>query len=152
MRRAGVRRDAALAQQVRFRPVFPRDFYRVEGTMPILGHPLRMPPSAGPGTRQNGIQVGRTGLDPLPPWQAPGPRAQPCGQARWMCPPSEGRWSADDNVMSMDPGELPMTSLGRRSASFPLICTVAGAFSWRRAKKKARSGAIFGSVASQHHL
>ena len=36
----------------------------------------------------------------------------------------------------MDPGELLMTSLGRRSAAFPLICTVAGAFSRRRAKKK----------------
>ena len=152
MRRPGVRRDAALAQQVRFRPVFPRDYCRVEGTMPILGHPLRMPPSAGLGTWQNVYRPGKTESGAHPSWQAPGPRVRPCGQARWMCPPSEGRWSADHYVMSMDPGKLPMTSLGRRSAAFPLICTVAGAFSRRRAKKKARSGAIFGSVASQHHL
>ena len=90
------------------------------------------------GVRLTSLMAGRRSIMVHGPW------AQPCGQARWMCPPSEGRWSADHYVMSMDPRKLPMTSLGCRSATFPLICTVAGAFSRRRAKKRLGVGPSLG--------
>ena len=94
---------------MRFGPVLPRDSCKSDGTLSVLGHPLRKTPLAGPGTRQNGIQAGRMELDALL-------------HGRWQVHGRGGtaRHSGCDRLSSRDGSPAPgLTLAGRRACWQP---------------------------------